>query len=281
MIYNNIIKIKHLTAIVVLASLCLAAGGCSMRDSGLYRVNAAESSAEYETSEQEQNGEGTVNDTTITDTDGSSDRITSPGQIDPNQDKPLNLRSGQESSTPDGNTTPTSEPATVYVHVCGAVNTPGVYELDPGTRIFGAIEAAGGFTEDAATDYVNLAELVSDGMKITIPTMEEAERSEAGNEPGFTAVEYPSETGTASGAGTSGSGTSGTSQIPGGLININTATEDELMTLTGIGEGKARAIITYREEHGAFSQIEDIKNVSGIGDATFNKFKDSIIVGTK
>lgn len=142
-----------------------------------------------------------------------------------------------------------------YVHICGAVANPGVYELLAGERVYRAVERAGGFTEAAAQDYLNLAETVSDGMKLIVPTREELQR-----EPGadlYGAAQEPEEP---------------------GKVNLNTATKEQLMTLKGIGEARAEDIIRYREESGGFQTIEDIMKVSGIKDAAFQKIKDEVTV---
>ena len=138
------------------------------------------------------------------------------------------------------------------VHVCGAVETPGVYYLAEGSRIHEAVEQAGGMTDEAAQSYVNLAEVIADGMQIYIPTQDEVDS-------GSIPDEFQPET-------------------DDGLVNINTASVSELMTLTGIGESKAEAIITYRENVSSFAAPEDITNVSGIGDSVYEKIKDKIKV---
>ena len=143
------------------------------------------------------------------------------------------------------------------VYVCGAVNNSGVYYLEAGSRVHEAVEMAGGLTEDAAEEYINLAQELEDGQQVYIPTLEEA-----------------LEQGLSIGSSASSSGTDSSD----GLININTATSEQLQTLSGIGESKAAAIISYREENGDFGSIEDIKNVSGIGDSTYEKIKDYITV---
>lgn len=143
------------------------------------------------------------------------------------------------------------------VYVCGAVNNSGVYYLEAGSRVHEAVEMAGGLTEDAAEEYINLAQELEDGQQVYIPTLEEA-----------------LEQGLSVGSSASSSGTDSSD----GLININTATSEQLQTLSGIGESKAAAIISYREENGDFGSIEDIKNVSGIGDSTYEKIKDYITV---
>lgn len=153
------------------------------------------------------------------------------------------------------------EVSVCYVHICGAVTVPGVYEMEEGSRIFQVVENAGGFTEDAATEYLNMAQIVSDGMKIVVPDVNSLDE----------ALQY----------GTAGSGNADTSAAAGAKdskVNINTATKEMLMTLKGIGEAKAEDIIKYREEHDGFRKIEDIMKISGIKDAAFQKIKDDITV---
>ncbi len=163
----------------------------------------------------------------------------------------------------------TMEAVRFCVYVCGQVQAPGVYELEEGERIFRAIELAGGFTEQAAAEFLNLAEPVFDGMKIQVPDQNEA------RDPVWIAGQ------TAGSAGTGGSaGAAGSSRSFGSTekINLNTATKEELMTLSGIGASRAEDIIRYREEQGGFARIEDIMKISGIKDASFEKIKDKITV---
>ena len=152
-----------------------------------------------------------------------------------------------------------SKAAGIYVYICGEVAAPGVYELSEDSRIYEAVDAAGGFTENAARESVNLASKVSDGMQITIYNKEEAASLPAG-----------------SGSAVGNNGQGGTSGS--GLVNLNTATKEELMTLKGIGEAKAEDIIRYREKSGGFKKIEDIMKISGIKEAGFQKIKDNITV---
>ena len=156
----------------------------------------------------------------------------------------------------------------LFVHVCGSVNDPGVYAVAEGTRIYQAVELAGGMAEDANESYLNMAEVVSDGQKIYVPSQQE-QPEENGNEMSGLA-------GMTSNAGGSQSGLE--SGQTGSKVNINTATKEQLMTLPGIGESRANDIITYRQTNGKFSEIEDIKNISGIKEAAFNKIKDQITV---
>lgn len=141
------------------------------------------------------------------------------------------------------------EDNSIKVHITGEINNPGLIELVSGDRISDAIEKAGGVTSLADTSKVNLAYMLSDGEKIYIPSINDEE-----------GVEYIQ------------------SSSQNTKININTATQEELETLTGIGESTAKSIIEYREQNGKFATIEDIKNVSGIGDAKYEKLKDEITV---
>ncbi len=180
-----------------------------------------------------------------------------------------------------------------YVHICGEVVRPGVYELPAGSRIFEAVEMAGGFTEAAAASYLNLAQEIADGMKIVVPSEAELEAdggifaggaaggggqaggpagSSAGDPEGGLAGVYTG------GYGVFPGGDSAPSAAEDGRVNINTAGKEELMTLKGIGEARAEDIIRYREENGPFGTIEDIMKVSGIKEAAFNKIKDDITV---
>ena len=141
----------------------------------------------------------------------------------------------------------------MYVHVCGQVQRPGVYRLPAGSRVFEAVEAAGGMREDADGSFLNQAETLSDGQQLYVPAEGEDIRA----------------------AGDAGAGADVKDD---GRVDINTAAKEELMTLNGIGEARADSIIKYREEHGAFQSIEELKEVEGIKDGIFNKVKDQIKV---
>lgn len=156
--------------------------------------------------------------------------------------------SATETEEPDG----AKEEKTCLVYVCGAVVAPGVYELDDGSRIYEAVELAGGFMEEAAEDALNLAESVTDGQMIRIPTEEEQEAV------GRQGAEADS--------------------AADGKLDLNRADVAALMELPGIGQSKAEAIVGYREEHGPFSQAEDLMKVEGIKEGVFNKIKDRIKV---
>lgn len=138
----------------------------------------------------------------------------------------------------------------IYVHICGAVKKPGVYEVPESCRLYELLALAGGASEEGCADALNLAEVLRDGQRVVIPTRSEAEAVQS--KPEQTDMD--------------------------GRININTASAAELMTLPGIGEAKAADIIRYREEKGELQTIEEIMEISGIKDALFQKIKDRIKV---
>ena len=142
----------------------------------------------------------------------------------------------------------------IFVYVCGAVQKPGVYELLPGQRICDAIAAAGGLSEQAAGDSLNQAEVLSDGQMLRVLTTEEA--AAATVQPGQETAESSRD----------------------GRVDINTADASALMSLPGIGQSKADAIVAYRNEHGAFKAPEELMNISGIKEGVYQKIKDSIKV---
>lgn len=165
--------------------------------------------------------------------------------------------------------------AMIYVDVCGAVANPGVFQLAAGSRVFQAIEAAGGYLPEAALTCVNRAGVLTDGQQLYILTQEEMERQ--GLDP---AEMVGASDGQMNGSAGTGQNTGMTAQVQqDNRININTADEAQLTTLTGIGATRAQAIIAYREENGPFAAIEDIMNVQGIKEGTFAKIKDEIVVG--
>ena len=154
---------------------------------------------------------------------------------------------------------PEQETDAIFVYVCGQVAAPGVYELSAGARVYQAIERAGGTLEGASPESLNLAQQAEDGQKIYVPSKEEAE---AGTFPQDSSREAASPS----------------QEQGGGKVNLNTAGLEELMTLTGIGQTRAEAIITYREEEGAFQAPEDIMKVDGIKEGIYEKLKDEITV---
>ena len=158
---------------------------------------------------------------------------------------------GREAASEEGGEATAAEPATqtLCVYVCGEVKSPGVYELPEGSRIVDAVEAAGGMTEAASGTWLNLAEPVSDGQKIEVPSETEASELEKERQ-----------------------------EAQSGLVNLNTASAEELMTLTGIGESKAEAILSYREEHGGFEKPEELMEIPGIKEGVFEKIRDQVTV---
>ena len=137
-----------------------------------------------------------------------------------------------------------------YVDIKGCIKNPGVYKLVKGSRVKDVIELAGGLTSDSDTSNINLAKIIEDEMVININSVND----NSGNNYGMNSTNLSD------------------------LININTASLEQLMTLSGIGESKARSIISYRKENGNFNEIEDITKVSGIGQALYEKIKDYITV---
>lgn len=167
-----------------------------------------------------------------------------------------------------------AEPQTIYVHVCGAVENPNVYELPAGSRVYEAVQKAGGFTEDADESYVNQAQPLSDGVKLVIPTVEQTQAMITGN----AEVDLVGIVGEQDGVQGISASVQDSAASSDGKININTASEEELCNIPGIGATRAAAIIAYRQEKGGFSAVEDIMNVSGIKEGTYEKIKDSIKV---
>lgn len=157
----------------------------------------------------------------------------------------------------------------IVVDLAGEIKNPSVYILPSGSRVYEAIEAAGGLTENGDTRNTNLATPLSDGMKLYIPSRNDVEReqTETGEAPG---IRYSS--------GKRSVGVESGSSTDSGLININVADSNELQKLTGVGPATADKIIKYRSEYGGFKKIDELKNVSGIGEKTYIKLKNSITI---
>lgn len=168
---------------------------------------------------------------------------------------------------------------TIYVDVCGAVVNPGVYELSSDSRVFQAIEKAGGYLPGAAASYLNRARSLYDGQQIYVPTQEEVDSQTIPLTQDETAQDGVVQEGTAQTRTAADNTADGTGSTQAGQrINLNTADVSQLSTLTGVGESKALAIIAYREENGPFTSIEDIMNVPGIKEGTYEKIKDKIAI---
>ncbi len=182
---------------------------------------------------------------------------------------------------PSGNVTDTSSmPVTVFVYVCGCVESPGVYELPAESRICDALEAAGGFLEGADENRINLAAGVRDGEMIFFP--KDGEEIPEGAYDGMSCnAADPAQQGygafQANASSQANASQQSVSSQPG-PVNINTANAETLCTLPGIGEAKALAIIRYREEHGSFSDISQIRNVPGIGENLYSNISGLICI---
>ena len=219
------------------------------------RQNDGDNSAEFRKKQAESDGSDAGNGT-----ESDSGKHTSDADID-NGSEAVSDKEMQQ--------------AMIYVDVCGAVANPGVFQLAAGSRVFQAIEAAGGYLPEAALTCVNRAGVLTDGQQLYILTQEEMERQ------GLDPAEMSGVSdGQMNGSAGTGQNTGMTAQVQqDNRININTADEAQLTTLTGIGATRAQAIIAYREENGPFAAIEDIMNVQGIKEGTFAKIKDEIVVG--
>ena len=201
-------------------------------------------------------------------------------QMEVPEDAVESAENGGKTVEKDGEAAASSGKTTIYVYICGAVVTPDVYALPEGSRMYEAVELAGGLAEDADADQVNLAVALSDGQKVRIPRkgekLSEAQMLSDGNA-GIYGGSYGAESsgngasgGNGSAAGSSGAGT--------GLVNINTAGKEALMTLNGIGSTRAEAIIQYREAHGAFQSPRDLLKVNGIKEKTYEKIRGQISI---
>lgn len=150
---------------------------------------------------------------------------------------------------------PPPSPAPLHVHIAGAVRNPGVYDLPPGTIVQDAVTAAGGATNEAALQAINLAQPLADGMRVTVPRQADLKNNPA---PAPTFI------------------TGGSSSQSGDRVNINTADAPALERLPGIGPSLAQKIIDFRESHGPFDRAEDLQSVPGIGPAKFEAIKDMV-----
>lgn len=157
-----------------------------------------------------------------------------------------------------------TEPTSIWVDVSGAVAKPGVYELPENARVFEAIEAAGGFLEQADEQWLNQATTLTDGEKIQVYTKEETEAFKA---QGMTSEEAPARQESAA-----------PKEEAKGKVNLNTATLEGLQEIPGIGEVRAQAILEYRQQAGGFKSVEEIQEVPGIKGKTYEKIADYICV---
>lgn len=185
------------------------------------------------------------------------------------EDLMINTSNIQNTSQNDILNITTAESEKIVVYIIGSVQNPGIVELNIDSRVSDAVEASGGLLEDADVSKINLAYKLEDGQKITIPSINDKTDEDSSyedyisNDPGNMISQNPS---------------SSTSESNTQKVNINTATQTQLETLPGIGPSTASKIISYRNENGKFKSIEDIKNVSGIGDSKFENIKTNICV---
>ena len=260
---------------ILWATLCPTLGACGAQREELF-LSEKESIA-Y--------GDGSyVAESDVEDTDQNREAETNAGNTDQNREAESNAGDTDQNrkAEPSAGSTDraelsdasSEEAKTLVVHICGAVSAPGVYELPAGSRIIDAVEAGGGFLPEADEACCNLAEEIVDGCQIYIMTKSESCAD------GQTEKKAGIQTSPDSDMQTTDRNVRSNSApaLENGLVNLNTADVAALMTLPGIGESRAKAIISYREQHGAFAQIEDIMKISGIKQAAFSKIKDKITV---
>lgn len=260
---------------ILWAMLCPTLGACGAQREELF-LSEKESIA-Y--------GDGSyVAESDVEDTDQNREAETNAGNTDQNREVESNAGDTDQNRKAEpsaGSTDRTElsdasseETKTLVVHICGAVSAPGVYELPAGSRIIDAVEAGGGFLPEADEACCNLAEEIVDGCQIYIMTkMESCADGQTEKKAGIqTSPDSDMQTTDRNVRSNSAPA------LENGLVNLNTADIAALTTLPGIGESRAKAIISYREQHGAFAQIEDIMKISGIKQAAFSKIKDKITV---
>ena len=247
---------------ILWATLCPTLGACGAQREELFL------------SEKESIAYGDGNrkvESKVEDTDPNREAKSNAGDTDQNREAESSAGSTDRTELSDASS---EETKTLVVHICGSVSAPGVYELPAGSRIIDAVEAGGGFLPEADEACCNLAEEIVDGCQIYIMTKSESCAD------GQTEKKAGIQTSPDSDMQTTDRNvrSNSTPALENGLVNLNTADVAALMTLPGIGESRAKAIISYREQHGAFAQIEDIMKISGIKQAAFSKIKDKITV---
>ena len=275
------IKIKNRCCYTVTLILCgtlflTGLTGCKSREAQFLIEGLQEAKAEVdaESSEEKTSGQKSKKDTDEKKAD-TEDRQNDGGNSAEFRKKQAESDGSDAGNGTEINSTGETQPEMIYVDVCGAVANPGVFQLAAGSRVFQAIEAAGGYLPEAVQNCVNRAGVLTDGQQLYILTQEEMERQ--GLDPAEMAG---ASDGQMNGSAGTGQNTGMNAQVQqDNRININTADEAQLTTLTGIGATRAQAIIAYREENGPFAAIEDIMNVQGIKEGTFAKIKDEIVVG--
>ena len=274
-------KIKNRCCYTVTLILCgtlflTGLTGCKSREAQFLIDGLQEAKAEVdaESSEEKTSGQKSKKDTDEKKAD-TEDRQNDDGSSAESRKKQAESGGSDAGNGTGINSTGETQPEMIYVDVCGAVANPGVFQLAAGSRVFQAIEAAGGYLPEAVQNCVNRAGVLTDGQQLYILTQEEMERQ--GLDP---AEIVKASDGQMNGSAGTGQNTGIAAQAQqDNRININTADETQLTTLTGIGATRAQAIIAYRQENGPFAAIEEIMNVQGIKEGTFAKIKDEIVVG--
>ena len=260
---------------ILWATLCPTLGACGAQREELF-LSEKESIAygdgnrkvESKVEDTDQNREAEPN---AGNTDQNREVESNAGDTDQNRKAEPSAGSTDRTELSDASS---EEAKTLVVHICGAVSAPGVYELPAGSRIIDAVEAGGGFLPEADEACCNLAEEIVDGCQIYIMTKSESCADGQAEKKAGIQTSPDSDMQTTDRNVRSNS----TTALENGLVNLNTADVAALMTLPGIGESRAKAIISYREQHGAFAKIEDIMKISGIKQAAFSKIKDKITV---
>lgn len=260
---------------ILWAMLCPTLGACGAQREELF-LSEKESIAygdgnrkvESKVEDTDQNREAEPN---AGNTDQNREAESNAGDTDQNRKAEPSAGSTDRTELSDASS---EEAKTLVVHICGAVSAPGVYELPAGSRIIDAVEAGGGFLPEADEACCNLAEEIVDGCQIYIMTKSEScadgqTEKKAGIQTSPDSDMQTTDRNVRSNCAPA---------LENGLVNLNTADVAALMTLPGIGESRAKAIISYREQHGAFAKIEDIMKISGIKQAAFSKIKDKITV---
>ena len=260
---------------ILWAMICPTLGACGAQREELF-LSEKESIAYGDGNRKvESNAEDTDQDREAEPNAGNTDQNreaeSNAGNTDQNREAEPSAGSTDRTELSDASS---EEAKTLVVHICGAVSAPGVYELPAGSRIIDAVEAGGGFLPEAEEACCNLAEEIVDGCQIYIMTKSESCAD------GQTEKKAGIQTSPDSDMQTTDRNVRSNSApaLENGLVNLNTADIAALTTLPGIGESRAKAIISYREQHGAFAQIEDIMKISGIKQAAFSKIKDKITV---
>ncbi len=253
---NRGVTLMKMKRAVILTALTILLAGCGRQESLIYDLNSSSQAADFSSS-ADLAADGAGDTDPAGDSSETSAVISDENHVDDISDQEKTDISLQS-----------DESQECYVYVCGAVQVPGVYVLSSGSRVYEAIAMAGGMTEEADDRYLNQAAPVSDGQKIIVYTQEEIVQMGLDRE---TPIESDAGDGNETAA-------SEQQNADAGRVNLNEADRTELMTLPGIGEARADAIIRYREENGGFQTIEDIKNIDGIKDKAFEKIKDYIEV---